>query len=79
MTETSLKKEIQSYYDKYLLDCRICYESALSSISNGLQSGNINEVISGSNQIIRKNGGEVLYNDFDEFLKFISDDNPRKY
>ncbi len=73
------QKEIQSYYDKYLLDCRICYESALSSISNGLQSGNINEVISGSNQIIRKNGGEVLYNDFDEFLKFISDDNPRKY
>ncbi|MBQ8350222.1 MAG: hypothetical protein IJY19_11395 [Ruminococcus sp.] len=70
----NFNQELQSYFDNYFLDCRLCFNTALSSISSGLQSGNINEVIAGANQITRKNGGKILYENFDEFLIFLSND-----
>lgn len=72
----TFNRELQSYLDNYFSDCQNCFDSALLSISRGFNNGNADEVIAGANQITRKNGGKVLYENFDEFLIFLSDDKP---
>lgn len=72
----AFNRELQSYLDNYFSDYQNCFDSSLLLISCGINNGSVDEVITGANQITRKNGGKVLYENFDEFLAFLSDDKP---
>ena len=70
----AFRMELEQYLDNYFQDYRDCFDEALSSIHFAFQAGDADGVIAGTNQITRKLGGKVYYDNMDEFKKYLFDD-----
>lgn len=68
------RQELQSYLDSYYGDYKHCLDEALAQIQDAYASGDANGVIQGANQITQKLGGQVKYENVDEFKSFLLDD-----
>lgn len=66
--------ELESYLESYFKDYRDCFDNALSEIKTSLQAGNVDGIISSSNQITKKLGGNIYYETVDEFIDFLDND-----
>lgn len=70
----AFRAELESYLDSYFQEYRTCFDEALFDIKYALKTGDANGAISGANQITRKLGGKVQYNNMEEFEAFLMDD-----
>lgn len=70
----AFRAELESYLASYFKDYRDCFDEALSTIQRSFQTGDADGVIAGANQITRKLGGRVHYNNMSEFKDFFFDD-----
>ena len=66
--------ELESYLNAYFQEYRDCFDDALSTIHFAFQVGDADGVIAGANQITRKLGGKVHYDNMDEFKTFLFND-----
>lgn len=66
--------EFEQLVNNYFEDCRECFDDALSSIHSGFESGNLDDIVKGANQITRKLGGKVNYETREEFEDFLAND-----
>ena len=70
------RKEINEYMDEYLADYRMSFDNAFKDIKTSLSIGDVDGCIDGFNQITRKLGGKVEFNNMEEFDKRMKDDTP---
>ncbi len=70
----AFREELESYLTNYFQDYRDCFDTALSIIHCALEDGDANGVIAGANQITKKLGGTVYYENMTEFIDFLADD-----
>lgn len=68
------REELERYLESYFRDYQNCFDEALNMIHTSFQFGDANGMIAGANQITRKLGGKVHYNNMDEFKDFLFDD-----
>lgn len=68
------RMELESYLDSYFKEYRACFDEALSSIELAFNSGDVDGVIAGANQITYKLDGQVKYNNMDEFKSYLDND-----
>lgn len=69
----AFRAELESYLATYFKDYQDCFDEALSTIHMAFESGDADGVIAGANQITRKLGGKVHYNNMSEFKDFLFD------
>lgn len=67
------RRELEELSEKYFADMKETFTSAFAEIESGIISGSADKVISGSNAITAKLGGEVQYNSMKEFDTFMND------
>ena len=72
--EKRYRAELENYLNKYFQEYRYCFSTALNMIDSACMTGNVDGAISGANMITRQLGGNVHYNNFDEFIDFINSD-----
>ena len=72
--EQRYRAELENYLDKYFQEYRYCFSTALNMIDSACITGNVDGAISGANMITRQLGGNVYYDNFDEFVDFINSD-----
>lgn len=72
--ERRYRAELEKYLEQYFKEYRYCFSTALSAIDSAFASGDVDGVISGANQITKKLGGNVYYENFDEFKNFLASD-----
>lgn len=70
------RKEMNEYMDRYLSDYRKAFNNAFLDIKTALSIGDIDGCIDGFNQITRKLGGHVEFNNMEEFNKRMEDSSP---
>ncbi len=70
------RKEMNEYMDRYLNDYREVFNNAFLDIKTALSIGDIDGCIDGFNQITRKLGGHVEFNNMEEFNKRMEDSSP---
>lgn len=70
----AFRAELQEYLDSYFKNYKDCFDEALNIIKIGFETGDADGIIAGANQITRKLGGEVHYNNMREFKNFLLDD-----
>lgn len=70
----AFRMELENYLNAYFREYRDCFDEALSTIHFAFQAGDAEGVIVGANQITRKLGGNVYYDNMDEFKTFLFDD-----
>lgn len=70
----TFQNELEAYLEGYFREYRDCFDSALSEIHFACQTGDIEGIVDGANQITRKLGGKVYYETKDEFDDFLDDD-----
>lgn len=70
------RKEMNEYMDAYLTDYRTSFNNAFRDIKTALSIGDVDGCIDGFNQITRKLGGRVQFNNSEEFDKFMESDEP---
>lgn len=68
------RREIEQTAEQYFAEYTAVFETALDTIGQALQSGNVNGVIAGSNMITDKLGGVVQYNNMVEFDNFMNNE-----
>jgi hypothetical protein len=68
------REELEGYLASYLKDYQDCFDDAFAKIKESLWEGDADEAIAGINQVIRKLGGNVPYNNMDEFKARLWDD-----
>lgn len=68
------RAELEQYIENYFADRRHCFDEALSQIDAAMADGDAEGIISGANAITRKLGGQVQFNNMDEFDSFLDDD-----
>lgn len=68
------REELEVYLATYFKEYQDCFDDAMATIRTSFQIGDANGVIAGANQITRKLGGKVCYNDMTEFKAFLFDD-----
>ena len=66
--------ELEQYLEAYFKDYQDCFDAAFADIETAFREGNVDGVIAGSNQITRKLGGTVEFENMDEFEQFLCDD-----
>lgn len=66
--------ELQNYLDAYFEEYKNCFDTALSSMRIAFETGDADGVIMSANQITRKLGGSVKYENMDEFKEFLDSD-----
>ena len=67
------QKELESYLAAYFKEYQDCFNEALYEIHNAYQMGDADGIIAGANQITRKLGGEVYYENVAGFKRFLVD------
>lgn len=67
--------EIEKVVEKYFKEHKIVFDNAFNTIHYALQTGDADGVIMGANMITEKLGGEIQYNNMDEFDDFMNDEN----
>lgn len=72
--EKRYRAELENYLNKYFQEYRYCFSTALNMIDSACMTGNVDGAISGANMITRQLGGNVHYDNFDEFIDFINSD-----
>jgi len=72
--ENIYRAELQKYLQKYFKDYQDCFDDALSIIESSMITGDADGVIRGANKITRKLGGNVCYNDMEEFNDYLESD-----
>lgn len=70
------RKEMNKYMDAYLNDYRTAFNNAFQDIKTALSIGDVDGCIDGFNQITRKLGGDVEFNNMEEFDKRMKDSSP---
>lgn len=65
------REQLEEYLQTYFADYRHCFDDALSSMQFAYSSGDTDGVIAGANDITRKLGGTVQYNNVSEYKKFL--------
>ncbi len=70
----AFRKELEAYLSEYFSEYRTCFDEALSMINSSFEIGDAEGIITGANQITRKLGGKVNYDNMDEFKNFLFDD-----
>lgn len=68
------REELESYLDSYFHEYKDCFDEALSTVYTSFEVGNTDGVIAGANQITRKLGGKVYYDNINEFKEFLFDE-----
>lgn len=72
--ERAFREELEEYLEEYFQDFQDCFDEALSEIKFAFQAGDADGIIAGANQITRKLGGKVQYENITEFKSFLDDD-----
>lgn len=67
------REELESYLATYFRDYQHCFDVALDEIKSSFLIGDAEGVVAGANQITRKLGGRVYYDNFDEFKSYLFD------
>lgn len=70
----SFREELEGYLASYFREYQDCFDDALSTIYMSFQMGDADGVIAGANQITRKLGGKVQYDNMNQFKNFLFDD-----
>ena len=70
----SYRVELEAYLDSYFQDYHDCFDTAISQMQFAFQAGDADTVIINANQITKKLGGNVYYNNVDEFKNFLNSD-----
>lgn len=70
----AFRAELEIYLASYFREYQDCFDDALSTIQIAFETGDANGVIAGANQITRKLGGRVNYDNMNEFKDFLFDD-----
>lgn len=68
------RAELEQYIESYFQEYKACFDEALSAIHLSFKNGDANGVIAGANQITRKLGGSVKYENTNEFRAFLRSD-----
>ena len=68
--------QLENYLQNYFNEYQTCFDESLSCIRFSFQAGDADGIIAGANRITRKLGGQVKYENMEEFEKFINDDSP---
>lgn len=68
------REDLEFYLESYFYEYKTCFDSALAQIYHSFDEGDADGIISGANQITKKLGGVVQYNNMDEFEEFLSSD-----
>lgn len=72
--ERLFREELEEYLEEYFKDFQDCFDEALSEIRFAFQAGDADGIIAGANQITRKLGGKVKYENITEFKNFLDCD-----
>lgn len=70
----AFREELKMYLENYFKEYRDCFDDALLAINTSYQMGDADGVVAGANQITRKLGGKVHYNNMSEFKGYFFDD-----
>jgi len=70
----AFRNELENYLENYFKEYRECFNMALSSMRFAYQAGDAEGMIISANEITRKLGGHVPYENFDGFKKYMRDD-----
>ena len=70
------KEELDKYLAEYFKEYQSCFDNALSAMQVGLETGDYDSVIAGSNRITQKLGGNVYFNNVEEYKSFLDSDEP---
>ena len=65
---------MESYLEKYFKEYQDCFDEALSKIRFAFQTGDVDGIVAGANQITRKLGGQVVYDTKEEFEIYLKSD-----
>lgn len=65
------RNELEKYLDSYFQEYKDCFDSALSAMRLSYQSGDADGIIASANEITRKIGGAVYYEDVEGFKDFL--------
>lgn len=65
------REELSQYLNEYFTDYQDCFDNALGIIRESFRTGDADGVIEGANEITRKLGGRVYYNNVDEYSEFL--------
>lgn len=68
----ALRAELESYLDSYFKEYKSCFDEALSEIHIAFQMGDADRIIDGANQITRKLGGKVYFENSAETRQFLN-------
>ena len=68
----AFRKELEIYLDNYFQEYRECFESALSTMRFAYETGDADGMISSANQITRKLGGQVKFENVEGFKSFLN-------
>ena len=66
--------QLESYLNDYFQDYKDCFDSALSSAKFAYQTGDADGFIASANDITRKLGGYIPYENMEEFKKYMKND-----
>lgn len=65
------RDELESYLEAYFKDYRDCFDTAISSMQFAYQCGDADAVIASANDITRKLGGTVQYENVEGYRRFL--------
>lgn len=69
-----LNSQLKEYAYSYFKDYKGCFDEALGIIHEAFKNGDANGIIAGANQITKKLGGKVYYENTDQFNDFLFSD-----
>lgn len=69
----AFRKELENYLDTYFQDYKNCFDLSLSEMRFAYQVGDADGMIAGANQITRKLGGNVYFENVQQFKEFLDD------
>ena len=68
------RAELEAYLQSYFKEYQDCFDDALNTIHTAFRNKDADGVIAGANQITRKLGGKVHYDNMSEFKDYLFDD-----
>ena len=69
--QRKFRAEIEAYLEEYFKDYEDCFNEALVDIKLSFQTGDVDGIIGGANQITKKLGGKVNYETVEECKEFL--------
>ncbi|MCM1508060.1 MAG: hypothetical protein NC177_13155 [Ruminococcus flavefaciens] len=72
--ERRYRAELEKYLEQYFKEYQYYFSTALSDIDSAFARGDVDGVISSTNQITKNLSGNIYYENFDEFKNFLASD-----